>query len=222
MLRLLTVLAIVLFTPLVGSAADRNILQTIVEGCLDTSAANYCGRCRAPQWGQCPTGQGCRDTTEVWALTPDYVAIRDIKMCENCPTEFVHGLAMPRARVTGVEDPRRPEGIWRFAWDVAVTRIEKMKIALVVNPPGVQRSQDQLHVHLVRLKDDMRPRLAQREPVTVERLEEVWTTAARRAAAKRLPSYGVVVVRSEGAGFLVLVEGASVEYEWTEARCGSK
>ena len=70
----------------------------------------------------------CKQTNEVWALNPQYVAIRDIKMC-GCPANFVHGLAMPRDIVTGVEDSKRQEGIWQFAWYIGLQRIEIESLA---------------------------------------------------------------------------------------------
>ena len=39
-------------------------------------------------------------------------------MC-GCSKDFIHGLAMPRSEVTGIEDIRRREEIWQFAWDTS-------------------------------------------------------------------------------------------------------
>ena len=108
----------------------RDLLWQIVSQCVDASRPDYCATCRSPVVGACPA-EGCRRTTEVWAQTADYVAIRDIKMggCEK--PGFVHGLALPRFRVTGVEDRARPPGIWAFAWTVARARIgDEREIAL--------------------------------------------------------------------------------------------
>jgi len=78
-----------------------------------------------------------------------------------------------RALVSGVEDPKRPTGIWPFAWAVARQRIpEEMEIGLAINPTQL-RSQDYLHIHLVRPRQDARKKLASRNPLRVERLEEV-------------------------------------------------
>ena len=91
----------------------------------------------------------------MWAKTKEFVAIRDLKMC-GCPPGFVAGLALPRARVTGIEDPRRPEGIWPFAWQVARTRIpDERQIALAINPKDA-RSENQMHVHMLRLRPETR------------------------------------------------------------------
>jgi len=201
------------------AAASRDTLWHIVSECLEPAAPAYCSRCQQPIEGACGGEAGCLGSTEVWAESRDYVAIRDIKMC-GCPASFVHGLALPRGRVTGVDDAHRPAGLWAFAWQAARSRItEEEEIALVVNPARL-RTQDQLHVHLVRLAPDARPRLAARAPAKTPALDEVWTVAARQAAAAGLADYGVLVARSEaGAGFLVLVEAASPEYQYTAATC---
>ena len=118
----------------VAGQPSRNILHEIVAHCLDSSIPDYCVRCPAPLSGQCAKNDECSRTSEVWAQTDDYVAIGDIKMC-GCPAGFVHGLAMTRVPVSGVEDTQRPAGIWPFAWAVARQRIpEETGIGLVVNP----------------------------------------------------------------------------------------
>jgi CDP-diacylglycerol pyrophosphatase len=197
---------------------SRDILHRIVAQCLDSAVPNYCLLCPAPLTGQCPVKDDCRRTSEVWAQTGDYVAIRDIKMC-GCPVGFVHGLAMARALVTGVEDLKRPAGIWSFAWAAARQRIpEEMEIGLAVNPAHL-RSQDYLHIHIVRLRQDAPKKLASRNPVRVERLEEVWDAAARHAAGLGLRSYGVIVARASEGKFLVAADGGSPEREFTQYVC---
>lgn len=196
----------------------RGVLWHLVEQCLDPAAPDYCARCRVPLAGTCGPARGCEDTTEVWAQTPEYVAIRDVKMC-GCPAGFVHGLAIPRTPVTGVEDPRRPPGIWRFAWDVARARIaEADDIGLAANP-GERRSQDQLHIHLVRLQPDARARLAGRSPVRVAELDGVWDAATRHAGTPALAGRGVLVVRDPAGGFLVVTDATSIERTYTVGRC---
>ena len=202
----------------VAGQPSRNILHQIVANCLDSSLPDYCALCPAPLAGQCSVGGDCRRTTDVWAQTDDYVAIGDIKMC-GCPADFVHGLAMARTPVSGVEDTRRPDGIWPFAWAVARQRIsEETAIGLVVNPVHL-RSQDHLHIHLLRLRQDARKRLASRKPLTVERLEEIWEVAARHAAELGLRNYGVIVARAPDGKFLVVADGGSPEREFTEYLC---
>jgi len=140
-------------------------------------------------------------------------------MC-GCPLGFVHGLALPRARVTGIEDPRRPAGIWTFAWETARRRIpDEREIALAVNPPS-QRTQDQLHVHLVRLAPGARGRIDGRMATRSATLDDVWTVAARVAATATLDEYGVLVTRDDASReFLITVTTGSPEATFTLGTC---
>ena len=114
--------------------ARSDILLHIVSQCVDPSKENYCSNCMLPRReANCGGITECKKTNEVWALNRQYAAIRDIKMC-GCPAEFIHGLALPREVITGVEDLNREEGIWQFAWDNGIERIEAQSLALVVNP----------------------------------------------------------------------------------------
>ena len=202
-----------------GAALGSDVLWRIVSECLDPGESGYCSRCAWPVEGSCGAGRDCRSSTQVWAETQDFVAIRDVKMC-GCPLGFVHGLALPRTRVTGVEDPRRPAGIWAFAWETARRQISsESEIALVVNPPG-GRTQEQLHVHLVRLAPGARARVAARTVAPAAALDQVWAAAGRAAAAAKLDAYGVLVMRDDtGHGFLVLADAASPEGAFTVASC---
>jgi CDP-diacylglycerol pyrophosphatase len=218
MRRLLGILGLLLAAGCMAAGSSREALQRIVTNCLDTGEPRYCARCPDPQAGICALDYPCSRTTEVWAISQEYAAIRDIKMC-GCGAGFVHGLALPRFTVAGVEDPRRPDGIWRFAWDAARTRIpEEIEIALAVNPPA-WRTQDQLHLHLVRLRPGARTRVDALRPIRVERLEDVWAGAAEHASARGLPSYGVIVLLGSDGGWLVAADGASPEGSFTLARC---
>jgi CDP-diacylglycerol pyrophosphatase len=218
------VLALVAAAILAGCAphagGSRDILWRIVSHCLDASVPDYCRTCTSPIEGACGDARGCKATVDVWAKTSEYVAIRDIKMC-GCPTGFVHGLALPRARVTGIEDARRPAGIWPFAWQTAKSRIaDEQQIALVVNPPGLERTQDQLHVHLLRLTPGARARLAADSPTRAPHLDLVWDVADRHAAAKGLASYGVLVMRDDASNdFLVTTQRGSPEDQFTASTC---
>lgn len=200
------------------TASGREVLWRIVTECIEPSAPGYCERCALPMAGACHVEPRCDRTTDVWARTRDFVAIRDIKMC-GCPTSFVHGLAIPRSRVTGVEDPGRSGGIWSFAWEVARARIADDSVtALVVNALPF-RGQDQLHVHIVRLRPDARARLAARTTSHIARLEDVWEAAQRLAESSGLAEYSVVVASGPGSGFVVLADGGDLEREFTEGRC---
>jgi CDP-diacylglycerol pyrophosphatase len=216
-------LALAVIAVVAGSArgqVSRDSLWEIVRDCADRRAPGYCERCTRPAEGACARATTCRTGTEVWALTEQFVAIRDIKMC-GCTGAFVHGLALPRAQVTGVESRERPPGIWSFAWQVAAGRIARPEeIALVVNPPAL-RTQDQLHVHLVRLKSGARERLAARDGVRTDRLDAVWEIAAVLADVRGLSGYGVLVAQARPGEFLVEVTTESPEEAFTLARCAS-
>lgn len=195
-------------------AENRDILWDIVSNCIDISIADYCTRCGAPRAEiDC---RNCWNTTQVWAESKEFVVIRDRKMC-GCPEGFVHGLVIPRKRVTGVEDPNRPDGIWEFAWAAAAGRLPEKEIALAVNPKGT-RSQDQLHVHIVRLRSRDIPDDPRRS-VWVDSLRTVWQAAAGKAVQLDLRDYGVLVTRRAPGGYLVVIDEGSPEYKFTQAEC---
>lgn len=222
--RLMTIcrlwLACIFLFPLGGLYAMPNsdILLDIVRHCVDPKLENYCTRCRAPiAEVACTPETSCKKTTEVWSINTEYVAIRDIKMC-GCPASFVHGLVMPLQVITGVEDPLRPEGIWQYAWDEAALRMEAEAIALVVNPQNF-RSQNQLHVHLVRLKPQARAEFKSMATGTSSNLLNVWKIAAELAKQQNLPDYGVLVSTEESGGFKVVVTTVSPGHLFTQYVC---
>ena len=201
-------------------AASKDTLWHIVNNCLDTTALDYCTVCSVQRTESvCGAAKSCDARLDVWAESNNYVAIRDQKMC-GCPSGFVHGLAMPRAHVTGVEDPKRPTGIWSFAWAEARSKIrDEQTIALVVNPAR-RRSQDQLHVHMVRLRNDARQHTIVQPQARVESLDLVWSTARQLAKQQTFDDYGVLVIKHPETGYLVFVSRESPEYRYCEATCG--
>lgn len=199
------------------TVARSDILLHIVSQCVDPSIADYCSQCMLPRRdANCGVSE-CKKTNEVWALNTQYAAIRDIKMC-GCPADFVHVLAIPRAVITGVEDESREEGIWQFAWDVATERIEADSIALVVNPKS-QRTQNQLHVHLVRLDKNARANFSQYAPRYVNNLEHIWAIAKKDARSKGLSDYGVLVAQQSPDKYIVVVTPNSPEASFTQWSC---
>jgi len=201
------------------AAESRDALLSIVSSCLDISAPDYCKHCPAPRLeSPCAQSLNCKATTEVWEETAAYVVVRDRKMC-GCVPGFVHGLVIPRARIRGIEDPRRPDDIWGIAWAMARKQIaDEDAIALVVNPLG-SRSQDQLHIHIVRLRYDVRGFLDGARSGRVQDLNDVWSAAAKKANAAKLQDYGVLVTRHRDGGFLVLVDERSPEKLYTLWEC---
>ncbi len=186
---------------------DRNILWKIVSACLGPEDADYCRRCISPRADSaCAGKQRCEHTTELWEATDEFIAMRDIKMC-SCPAGFVHGLAIPRAAVKGIEAPQLPQGIWSFAWAVARRKIDDAaEIALVVNSAR-QRSQDQLHVHLVRLRSHARRNFSGRM-ASIPGLDDVWGAVNGLAGSDPpLDDYSVLVASDLKGGYLVLVAG---------------
>jgi CDP-diacylglycerol pyrophosphatase len=130
---------------------------------------------------------------------------------------------MPLALISGVESDNTPEGIWQFAWNVACKRIDDPNhIALAVNSRS-QRSQDQLHIHIVQLLRGARDNFPQASSLTVDNLEHVWAVAKTFAHKKSMPDYGVLVVRGPGEKFTVVVtDGAwahSPEKDYTYYQC---
>jgi len=218
-LSLVHLAAFVLFlaVPTFG-AGQRDVLWNIVSTCIDTGSADYCARCVAPR-SEAGCNRPCRNTTQVWAESKQFVVIRDRKMC-GCEDGFVHGLALPRNRVTGVEDPGRPEGIWEFAWAEAARRMPENEIALAVNPKRT-RSQDHLHVHLVRARRESLPTDPLRTART-DALGSVWRVAAGKAAALGWKDYGILVIKGPDTGFLVIVDDGSTERKFTKAVCFPK
>jgi len=210
----LIALTLLLSAP-VFAADKRDILWEIVSTCLDTGAKDYCSACVAPRT-EAGCDRPCRNSTQVWAESKEFVVLRDRKMC-GCPEEFVHGLAIPRNRVTGVEDSGRPDGIWEYAWAAAAQRMPENEIALAVNPRG-KRSQDQLHVHLVRVKRESLP-ADPRQTARVDSLGSVWNAAAAKAVELAWQDYGVLVVKGADNGYLVVIDDDSTEKKYTRVQC---
>jgi CDP-diacylglycerol pyrophosphatase len=199
-------------------------LWAIVATCVDRRAAAFC---TCPAFARsCCEDRGTPDADVVWSRTRDFVAIRDLLMC-GCPAGFVAGLAMPRTRVAGIEDPRRPEGIWPFAWQVARSRIpDERQIALVINPKNT-RSENQLHVHLLRLRPETRawfdasdgapPRGA--IVVRLATLDAVFATAETRVGAARMADAGILVARARGGGWLGVITDRTSPQAFTVNAC---
>lgn len=201
-----------------GSIAQSDILLHIATQCVDPSKTNYCSDCTLPRVdANCGVVAECKKTNEVWKLSPEYVAIRDIKMC-GCTEDFVHGIAMPRTSVTGVEDPARQEGIWQFAWDIGANRIEEDSLALVVNPRS-QRTQNQLHIHLLRLDENARQKWAGYSYMLVNELNNVWELSQEIARSNGLSDYGVLVSKYSPDRFIIVVSKDSPEALFTKWKC---
>jgi len=137
-------------------------------------------------------------------------------MC-GCPVGFVHGLVLPLKRVSGVEDKDRPLGIWSFAWKVAEKRMKASEIALVVNEKAC-RSQDQLHVHIVKLNSEGHKSFMDKNVAAVANLDQVWNKAEELAKNAEMKNYSVLVKLGE-MGFVVVVADSCLEKRYTEYAC---
>jgi CDP-diacylglycerol pyrophosphatase len=127
---------------------------------------------------------------------------------------------MPRNVVTGVEDLNREEGIWQFAWDVGVERIEPGMLALVINPQS-ERTQNQLHVHMLKLDKNARESFVDYSHAYIQSLEGVWSTAKKMADSIELSDYGVLVAKASAKQYIVLVTRHSPESAFTVWNCGN-
>jgi len=205
----------------VGNAeSSRDQLHRLVEQCLGPERASDCPALVADRD---PADEAsCKKTTQIWERNADFVVIRDLKEC-GCPSSFRHGLAMPLTYVSGIEADDLPEGIWQFAWNAARGRFaDSATVALAVNS-RLQRSQDQLHVHIVELADGARSRFPTGYSANLADLSRVWAEAKALAREKNLQDYGVLVTRAPGNGFTLLItEGDrwhSPEGLYTRYRC---
>ena len=217
----------------VGCAASRDhpgtgpsALWTIVSRCVDRQTAAYCS-C-PPFELSCCGNPSTPDADVVWARTADFVVIRDLRMC-GCPPGFVSGLAMPVTRVSGIEDPRRPEGIWPFAWEAARARIpDQQAIGLVLNPPDA-RTQNQMHVHLLRLRAEVRPWLDGDAPappgvqvIPVPDLGAVFAAVQARVGADHMRDTGLLVARGRRGGWRAVLTDRTSPQAFTLNRCAAQ
>jgi CDP-diacylglycerol pyrophosphatase len=216
------VLIATLLVPLLlgGCSAGHNRLQRLVTECLDLTAEDYCSTCPWPREEKgCRLTDRCTATTAVWAESPLYVAIRDRKMCTCDDASFIHGLAIPRALIPGVEAPGRPEGIWAFAWQTALTRgIPAEEVALAINP-RTDRSENQMHIHIARLLPTARNRFPEEATVRNADLGAVWRLSRQRATNLGLDDYGILVTADGPGRYLAVVSPTSPEDLYLQARC---
>ena len=220
--------ALAFAAPFVAAVAEargsRDLLWELLA-CFDPGRVRNGEHCAKPRADEIDNRHpGCTSTTQVWAQSEQYVAIRDQRMCD-CPAGFVHGLALPFARITGIEAENLPEGIWKFAWDAARTQIhDEEQIALVVSPPA-QRTQDQLHIHLVRRREGACERFAAADTAPVPNLDHIWETAKVRATERHFTNYGLLVTKCSKDAFTVLVEAepesgnTTPEKQYTQHDC---
>jgi len=211
---------IVLCTVLSSCSGQNSRLQKLVTSCIDTSGEDYCAACPWPRTNSsCVTARICTKSTEVLRENGNYIAIRDKKMC-NCPEPgFVHGLAIPRALIGGVESSNRPSGIWKFAWETAIDLgIHPMDVALAINP-NTDRSENQMHIHITRLLPGARTGFQKEHTSRVESLDQVWRVSRENAARAGFIDYGILAIQGLDSGYDVIVSEHNPEHRYTIYRC---
>lgn len=215
------------------SSGKRCVLWNIVHHCLDSSVADYCKVCPSPlEESSCAVQDACRKQLQLWGKNADFIAMRDYKMCGCLDASFVHGLVLPLWYVIGDEDPQtrvRDERFnpkltdaWTFAWSIASHRIPFDEVVLAVNPPS-RRTQDQFHIHMMRLGADARRKilaLPRAQLETVADLGDVWLAVRSIADATSYSEYGIAVTRDTKTNrFVVALLKGSPEEEFGVYRC---
>ncbi|HEV7731945.1 MAG TPA: CDP-diacylglycerol diphosphatase [Candidatus Binatia bacterium] len=207
----------------VACAADvaPDALWQIVATCIDRTDADV-PYCACPAFARsCCSDTATPDADIVWGVTDRFVAIRDMTMC-GCGAGFTAGLVIPRTRVTGIEDPARPDAIWPFAWRIARERIpDAIEIALVINPDDA-RTQDQMHVHILRLKPDAQDRLEAMTGTVVldlPDLQRVFSAATERVGAAAIGVHGILVTQRRKGGYRVVLTDATSPQTFTRNHC---
>src|SRR5262245_52230020 len=194
-------------------------LWGVIENCLNPAVEGYCTTCRSPlSTANCPASNACMTSTHLLHRTDTYMTMGDRKEC-GCPGSFVHGLVLPLKRTVGIEDPGKPDGIWAYAWEQARQRIrDESTIALVVNSAHY-RSENQLHVHFVQLRDGARSAIMPKA-VGISSLDSVWRIARERAAQTGIGEvYAVLVMRGTDTSYQLLVENTPAERTYTKHIC---
>ena len=223
--------------------AQRPGLLGVIDRCYGPGPSSACIRCDK-DFDTCgergkPDSE-CKAVTVLWHERGDFVAIRDLKMCvAPRDSELAHGLAIWRLEATGLEDPKRPPGIWDFAWEAAAKALgDERKIALLVNPclgkgqktKGPEgclgRTQNQLHIHLLRFCEGKKDE-AMRDSAVLSALDRTWDEADRlirdrliRDGLQANPygAHSIFVDRDSSGQFRVAVHEGNVEEKFTYSR----
>jgi CDP-diacylglycerol pyrophosphatase len=214
---------VVLCTLLCSCSGQNSRLQKFVTNCIDTTGEDYCAACPWPRTeSSCAAAGICTKSTEVWRETENYIAIRDKKMCNCSKSGFIHGLAIPKALIAGIESSNRPNGIWKFAWETAIDQgIRPFDLALAINPSG-DRSENQMHIHIARLLPGARAVFRKEQVSWAGRLDQVWSVAREIATRAGLADYGILVIQGKDIGYDVVVSASSPEHNYTVYRCSDK
>jgi len=200
--------------PATAPGGKTDALWNLISLCINQSESKYC-LC-STMIKTCCNDPDTPDEDVVWSLDKDFLVIRDIRQC-GCPKGFVTAITMPRMKVTGIEDPKRPEGIWLFAWDTASRVIpDHGEIGLTINPQG-RRSQNQMHVHIQRIKPETRkwfddPAMRRQASekyklifIDLDDLGGVFKAVGEKVGISRMKDTGVLIVKSTNTGFQAMI-----------------
>ena len=195
---------------------DRSVVWSGCEtGCCHYVLWEIAANCVEPRpsaaWqvpigceGQLPAPERLCPTIRLQAAASHVITFNDSKM-NRCPGHLVHTLTIPREPVCGDDDPDRftqAEDGFQTAWSVGERLIaEQDRIALVVNS-AAQRSQNQLHIHTVRLRPGARQQLESLpvKPRHIDDLAQAWAALQSHAEESGFGGlYGAVVIRDTNA-----------------------
>lgn len=201
--------AILLSSPR-AEAPNRDALLGVVQ-CVD----------KAPALKASPEAPVHACNNDIVGVEPQgFLALESFKMT-GCPSngaalkehrgfEFIDALVLPLNPVTGVEDPHRPAGIWSFSWKFARKFIAADDSVVLVANPKTRRSQDQFHVHIMRLLPGAADKIKALKPEYIKTLEgtpdPVWAAAQRHSHGQLESGHtGVAVSYDKKKGRFVVV-----------------
>jgi hypothetical protein len=178
-------LSVALLSSLHAAAPNRDALLGVVQ-CVD----------KTPDLKASPKAPVHACNNDIVGVAPEgFLALESFKMT-GCPGnaaaikerrgfEFIDALVLPLKPVTGVEDAQRPAGIWSVAWNFAQKFIPDGGSVVLVANPKTRRSQDQLHIHIMRLLPGAAGKIKDLKPEYIKSLEgspdPVWAAAQRHS-----------------------------------------
>jgi len=217
--------------PVAVSGGRADALWNLISLCVNAPVSKYC-ECPA-MIKTCCGDPDTPDASVVWSLNDDYLVIRDLRQC-GCQKGFITAITMPRMKVTGIEDTKRPEGIWRFSWDAAARVIpESSEIGLTINPQG-RRSQNQMHIHIQRIKSETRkwfddPALRKDAIgkynlifIDLDDLGGVFKAVGEKVGSSRMKDTGILAVKSRNAGYQAMITFDKSPEAFVEKFCDKK
>ena len=134
--------------------------------------------------------------TTIMAFVPNQYLLLQGKKMSDChvnatthgvpPTsQYIDLLVLPLTKVTGVEDQHRPNGIWQQAWTIAQSYLPDNGLIVLAANPRHYRTQDQLHIHILRQQPGIINYVNKLKPIYISSLsgavDPVWAAAERHS-----------------------------------------